>query len=205
MVAWSRITCFWPGLPRLWWRGDAKALLGALGFAAAVNLGLVSTLVWSESLPSWLLVAGWFALGAIWLGYAVHGWRLVPILRGTDAGPTGEDLFVRAQAEYLNRHWLEAEELLHELLAEREQDAEARLMLATLYRHTGRTAEGADCLTRLERTDDGQRWRVEIARERRLLETERTPLATAPPRRHEPVPAGEETVTVAGGTPVDMS
>lgn len=202
MVAWSRITCFWPGLPRLWWQGDGMALLGALGFAAVVNLGLVSSLVWSASLPTWLLVAGWFALGAIWLGYAVHGWRLIPVLRGADAGPAGESLFVRAQAEYLNRHWLEAEELLHELLTEREQDAEARLMLATLYRHTGRTAEAADCLRRLERMDAGQRWRVEIARERRLLETEGTPTETETAGRH--APAGEETSEVAGGTPVEI-
>jgi len=188
----------------LWWRGDGKALLGALGFAAAVNLGLVSSLVWSESLPTWLLVAGWFALAAIWLGYAVHGWRLIPILRGEDGSPAREDLFVRAQAEYLNRHWLEAEELLHELLAEREQDAEARLMLATLYRHTGRTAEAADCLMRLERMDAGQRWRVEIVRERRLLEMEGTPPATETVGRQEPAPAGEEKSEMAGVDPVEI-
>lgn len=188
----------------MWWRGDGKALLGALGFAAAVNLGLVSSLVWSASLPTWLLVAGWFALGAIWLGYAVHGWRLIPILRGEDGSPAREDLFVRAQAEYLNRHWLEAEELLHELLAEREQDAEARLMLATLYRHTGRPGEAADCLTRLERMDASQRWRVEIARERRLLETAGTPVATEEVDRHEPAPAGEESSELAEVGPVEI-
>jgi thioredoxin-like negative regulator of GroEL len=80
-------------------------------------------------------------------------------------------LFIRAQLEYLNRHWLEAEELLATLLAGRDQDAEARLMLATLYRHTGRFAEADECLTRLERMDSGDRWCVELARERRLLES----------------------------------
>jgi len=176
-----------------------------LGFAAAVNLGLVSSLVWSESLPAWLLVLAWSALGGIWVGYAVHGWRLVAILRSGDASPAGESLFVRAQAEYLNRHWLEAEELLHKLLAEREQDAEARLMLATLYRHTGRMAEAANCLTRLERMDAGQRWRVEVARERRLLETvaetERTPAQAA--GRPAPSALGAEARQVAGAGPVE--
>jgi len=81
-----------------------------------------------------------------------------------------EGLFIRAQTEYLNRHWLEAEELLLKLLACRERDAEAHLMLATLYRHTGRVAESGECLTRLERLDGGDRWAVEIARERWLLE-----------------------------------
>jgi hypothetical protein len=65
VVAW--ITCLWPGLPRLWWRGDWRALLGALAFAAALNLGLLSVLVWSQSLPGWLLAAGWAAIGLIWL------------------------------------------------------------------------------------------------------------------------------------------
>lgn len=165
MYALSWVTCLWPGLPRLWWRGDGKALLGATAFAAAVNLGLVSSLVWNASLPKWLLVAGWFAIGAIWTVSAVHGWRLMPVLRGTEISPDREDLFLRAQTEYLNRHWLEAEELLHEVLAKRDQDAEAHLMLATLYRHTGRSAEAGECLARLQRMDGGERWRVEIARD----------------------------------------
>lgn len=170
MVAVSWITCLWPGLPRLWWRGDWRALLGALAFAVALNLGLLSVLVWSQSLPGWLLAAGWAAIGLIWLVCAWHGWWLLPKLRGLDACPEKEDLFIRAQLEYLNRHWLEAEELLATLLAGREHDAEARLMLATLYRHTGRFAEADECLTRLERMDSGDRWCVELARERRLLE-----------------------------------
>ena len=192
MYTLSWITCLWPGLPRLWWRGDGQALLGALAFAAAVNLGLLSTLVWSDSLPSGLSAAGWIAIGAVWIGCAVHGWRLLPVLRGADPSQAREDLFVRAQSEYLNRHWLEAEELLQRLLADQDQDAEGRLMLATLYRHTGRAAEAADCLRRLERMDGGQRWGLEIARERRLLEAEGTEFATETRGRQEPVSPGEE-------------
>lgn len=171
MIAVTWITCLWPGLPRLWWRGDWRALLGAVAFAAALNLGLLSVLLWRESLPGWLLVAGWVAMGLIWLVCAWHGWTLLPSFCGLDASPDQEDLFVRAQREYLNRHWLEAEELLATLLARRDRDAEARLLLATLYRHTGRLAEADQCLTRLECMDGGQRWCVELARERQLLES----------------------------------
>jgi hypothetical protein len=203
MFGLSWITCLWPGLPRLWWRGDGRALLGALAFAAAVNLGLVSSLVWSASLPTWLLVAGWTAIVVIWIGYAVHGWQLMPVLRGMSGSQAGQDLFVRAQTEYLNRHWLEAEELLQELLVERDQDAEAKLMLATLYRHTGRKAEASDCLTRLERMDAGERWRVEIARERRLLDSAETPTPAVAAGGQEP--AREETAEVAGASPVQVS
>lgn len=191
MYTLSWITCLWPGLPRLWWRGDGKALLGALAFAAAVNLGLVSSLVWSDSLPTWLLTAGWIAIGVIWIGCVVHGWRSLPILRGA-TGPAKEDLFIRAQAEYLNRHWLEAEELLHELLAQQDQDAEARLMLATLYRHTGRLAEAGECLQRLARMDGGQRWGLEIARERRLLQVETEETKSGAEMRGPRAPASED-------------
>lgn len=170
MVALSWITCLWPGLPRLWWQGDWKALLRAIAFATAVNLGLLSGFVWNESLPRWLLAAGWLAIGLIWLAAVWSGWHVLPELREDHAGEDKEGLFVRAQSEYLNRHWLEAEELLLRLLAGRERDAEARLMLASLYRHTGRVAEAGESLARLERMDGGARWAVEIARERRLLE-----------------------------------
>ena len=77
-------------------------------------------------------------------------------------------------------------------------------MLATLYRHTGRTGEAADCLMRLERMDAGQRWRVEIVRERRLLEREGTPPATETVGRQEPAPAGEEKSAMAGVDPVEI-
>jgi len=169
MFAIGWITCLWPGLPRLWWRGDWRALLGASAFAAALNLGLFSGLLWRQSLPGWLVVAGWAAIGLIWVVCAWHGWWLLPKLRGDSPSSEKEGLFVRAQQEYLNRHWLEAEELLAQLLACRDQDAEARLMLATLYRHTKRFAEADECLTRLERMDSGDRWCLEAARERRLL------------------------------------
>lgn len=178
MIAVSWITCLWPGLPRLWWRGEWRALLGAVAFAAVLNLGLLSVLVWRASLPDWLLVAGWAALGLIWLVCAWHGWSLLPELRGLAASPDQEDLFVRAQQEYLNRHWIEAEELLARLLACRDQDAEARLLLATLYRHTGRLEEADECLARLERMDGGQRWCVELARERQLLASLSPPSAS---------------------------
>ena len=177
----------------MWWRGDWRALLAALAFAAAVNLGLVSGLVWKESLPNGLLAAGWSAIGLIWLVSAWHGWRMLAKLRGDNASCEKQDLFVRAQTEYLNRHWLEAEELLLKRLACRDEDAEARLLLATLYRHTGRVAEADECLTRLERMDGGDRWIVEVVRERRLLESSTGESKQEPPDAHEGDSGGGDT------------
>ncbi|MCH5376697.1 MAG: hypothetical protein JJ992_22255, partial [Planctomycetes bacterium] len=43
MQALSLVTCLWPGLPHLWWRGDWRALMVGVFFAIVVNLGLLTT------------------------------------------------------------------------------------------------------------------------------------------------------------------
>jgi hypothetical protein len=53
-----------------------------------------------------------------------------------------------------------------------DDDVDARLMLATLYRRTGRATEAADCLSQLDRMEAAGKWAREIARERSLLTTE---------------------------------
>ncbi len=57
---------------------------------------------------------------------------------------------------------------------------------------------------RLERMDAGERWRVEIVRERRLLEMEGTPPATEMVGRQEPAPAGAEKSEMAEVDPVEI-
>jgi predicted Zn-dependent protease len=79
-------------------------------------------------------------------------------------------LFQRAQAEYLKGSWYEAEAVLEQLLRIRADDAEARLMLATLLRHTRRIDEAGQQLRILERLDAAGPWMVEIRRERLMLE-----------------------------------
>jgi hypothetical protein len=79
-------------------------------------------------------------------------------------------LFARAQTEYLNRHWFEAESLLAEVLKRRPSDVDAHLMMATLLRHTARVDEARQWLERLGRTDGGEKWAVEVGREQELLD-----------------------------------
>jgi tetratricopeptide (TPR) repeat protein len=161
--------CLWPGLPRLWIRGDWFALATAIVFGVLLNLVLVSSFVWPELLPwSWDAI-GWIIVVMIWSGSAFLGYRSLPDLREP---PQVDDrgLFIQAQAEYLKGHWFEAESLLRKLLRHCRRDVDALLMLATLYRHTRRYDDAAKQLDRLDRLDEAVKWRWEIDQERELLE-----------------------------------
>jgi len=166
----SLFTCLWPGLPRLWWRGDWRALLTAIGFAAALNFGLVTSLLWPQSLPSSVEGVGWVVISVFWLASVWQGRRYLPERQKDTPNRENQDLFARAQAEYLKGHWYEAETLCRELLKQSEIDIETRLMLATLCRRTGRIQDAREELTKLERMDGSEKWALETARERKLLE-----------------------------------
>ena len=166
----SLFTCLWPGLPRLWWRGDWRALLTAIGFAAALNFGLVTSLLWPQSLPAAVEGVGWVVMSVFWLASVWQGRRYLPERQKDTPNRENQDLFARAQAEYLKGHWYEAETLCRELLKQSEIDIETRLMLATLCRRTGRIQDAREELTKLERMDGSEKWALETARERKLLE-----------------------------------
>lgn len=166
----SLFTCLWPGLPRLWWRGDWRALLTAIGFAAALNFGLVTSFLWPRSLPSSVEGVGWVVIAVFWLASAWQGRKYLPEPNGNARNCENQDLFIRAQEEYLRGHWYEAETLCRQLLQQSETDLETRLMLATLCRRTGRIQEAALELAKLERMDGAEEWALETARERKLLE-----------------------------------
>ena len=162
-------TCFWPGLPRLWCRGEWPSLAAAVAFGGALNLVLVSSFVWPELLPSSLVLAGWLLVLAACSISALRAYRSLPELLCV-AGVDDRGLFIRAQGEYLKGHWYEAESSLQQLLSRSPHDVDAGLMLATLYRHTRRYDEALAWLERLDRLEAAERWQWEIARERQLNE-----------------------------------
>lgn len=170
MQARSWLICIWPGLPRLWWRGDLRALLLAGIFAATVDLWLLANFVWPEFLTRTAANACGIAALTLWVFSCWEGRRWLRLwqAQSLDRGP--EDLFIEAQREYLNRHWFETEHLLLEVIRKCERDVESQLLLATVYRHTGRIAEAKERLQRLERFEGAAKWAPEIRQERRLLE-----------------------------------
>lgn len=177
----------WPGLPQLWLQGSWAGLLVAVGFTALANTLLLATLVWREWIDGDVLRVGYAVLVGIWLS----AWWLTRTERRVTCveadADKGEELvatdtrraqldqtFREAQTRYLENDWVAAEQLLLKLLHQDARDVDARLMLATLWRHQGRREEALRQLDRLERLEAADKWRVEIAAERLRLEQPQT-------------------------------
>jgi hypothetical protein len=168
MRALRWIICLWPGLSRLWLLGQWQGLVLAVGFAALLNLTLIITFVWPELLlggPTgrWIATAAWILV----LGFWIAG---VCFARREAAGPAPavthaslhDDWLQEAQTEYLKGHWLEAELALKRLLADCPQDAEARLLMASVLRRTRRWESSLSMLAACQQTPAAARWQFEI-------------------------------------------
>lgn len=158
-------TYLWPGLPQICRFGSWPGLGLAIGFAVLLNLALVGTILWDGLFTPGARKLIWAAVAITWIGSAV-GARLRR--QPTPSDPDGDD-FPHALEQYLKGNWFEAEQILARLLDRNPRDVEARLMLATLLRHTGRGQEAARQLDCLETVEGSGRWALEIARERRGL------------------------------------
>lgn len=186
------LTLVWPGLPQLWFAGSWAGLALAAGFAAVLNLGIVSSRLWTELLTPESQALIWLAAGGIWTASAALSARWVAGLRLSGPSAVDEDLFNAAQNEYLKGNWYEAEVALNRLLDRNILDVEARLMLASLLRRTGRRDEAATQLSRLSRTDGAERWRLETARlKQRIADDASEPANDSPVAVEESDTTGE--------------
>jgi thioredoxin-like negative regulator of GroEL len=111
---------------------------------------------------------GWTVIAIAWATSVWREYHRLPMV-GSEQDTAVESLLARAQQEYLTGDWFETETLLQQILKDDQDDVDARLMLATLYRHTGRLEEADVCLGQLERMEQAGKWSLEISRERNLL------------------------------------
>jgi hypothetical protein len=156
----------WPGLPQCL-QGSFAGLAIALLLAIVLNGVLIGTYGWSELFAPKVRNGLWIALAAVWLAAQVLtlGWRYPA--GGKSVSDDG--FFSQALAYYLKGNWFEAERTLNQRLASDPSDLDARMMLASLLRHTRRVDEAQQQLDMMERYEGAYRWDLEIARERRLL------------------------------------
>jgi hypothetical protein len=166
----AALASLWPGLPRLWRHGSTSALLVALGFAVLLNSVLLTSYVQPDLVVPWLRQALWWVLLIGWVANLWLSQRLVDDQRPRPSSGGDEGLFLQAQAEYLRGHWFEAESLLRTLLHATPQDVDARLLLASLLRRSGRPPEAATELRTLAATPGASKWSFEFEREQALLE-----------------------------------
>lgn len=154
-------------------QGAWSALGLAVLFAALLNLALVSTFVWTDWLPWGVGVGLWTIVAALWVVSTLWG-SPGDRFPGTSVEDDGETTpFTKAVDHYLKGNRFEAEHLLGKLLNEDPRDAEARLLLATLFRHIGRFDEAATQLQWLLRLESAGKWETEIQREFKLLDRAR--------------------------------
>ena len=159
----------WPGLPQLWLRGQWTGLAKAVGAAILLNVVLLGSFGWSELISSGMRNMLWIAVALFWTASAVTGY--VQANRRANRKPLtpAKDTFTQALDLYLKGDYFQAECLLVEMLAANERDLDARLMLATLYRHNRRYDEAAKQLDALARFEGSEKWELEIERERALI------------------------------------
>lgn len=163
------LTCLWPGLAPLWWRGRFVGLVEAVAFSLGLNLLLAATFIWPEWIAKTWTTLGWSSWGVFWLVACWRSIKQLPTLVDSKPDAASEALFTQAQTEYLKGHWYDAEKLLQTLLRKRPRDVEAHLLLATLYRHDHRLEQAGVTLDRLEQLDGAGRWYLEILTERQRL------------------------------------
>jgi hypothetical protein len=159
----------WPGLPQLWLHGSWWGLAAAMVTAAVLNLALLGSFGWSELIAPRGLRVLWLTLGVVWVASAAIAW--VGSRRQGSRVQAGSppDAFEPALDHYLRGDWFQAERLLVDLLRSSPRDLDARLMLASLWRHTGRLDEAAAQLDLLTRLEGAEKWEWEVRGERELL------------------------------------
>ena len=165
-MRWRRgCACIWPGLADLWQQGSWSGLLLALIFGLLLNFSLAASLIWTEWASPELRFAAWTGVGSFWLIGFCTAWRQT----GLDRSLLTQDLFSQAVNEYLQGNWFQAESLLEQVLRKNRRDVDAQLMLATLYRHTGRCDEARAALEQIKCWRGAEKWELEIQREREQL------------------------------------
>lgn len=183
------ITYLWPGATQLWRHGAWSSLLLAVVFGLGLNLALLSTLVWSELFSPIIRNSTWLVVVVSWAGFALFSrhWNHHELV--SSESRTSDDQFAAALDHYLQGDWFEAQRILTALIRRNARDVDARLMLATLLRHTRRFDEAAQHLAFLQRLEDAGKWELEICREWELLQQARS-AGDQPEADAAPLPSG---------------
>lgn len=208
MFASGRITCFWPGLPEAWHRGNTRGLALAILTAWLLVLLLVASFVWKAWFTLTLLRAMWVVAisGWLWLSAKNH-WQFKSLVFPT-TNRQHEERFQSAQQSYLKGSWFEAEAELQKLIQADQSDAEALLMLIGVQRRTRRFKPALRRLEQLEKLDSAAIWQFEILRERTLIlrlqqDSElqaAEPSAASPASNFESATHAENSASVNDGT-----
>lgn len=164
---------FWPGLPRLWYRGDTAALAMAILFGLALNMALVATFAWPDWLSPWSVRMLWVTLLLVSPVAAVRNYLAWPSIQHPIVPSVDRDaMFTEAQTSYLRGDYFEAEAALHGVFAGGKQDIESAILMVSILRRTRRLAQAMYCIDRLLLLDSAATWTYELKLERQRIEKE---------------------------------
>lgn len=163
------VTCLWPGLAELWWRGRLSALPAAIAFALAVNLMLLTRYIYPEWMASGLVSMAFWIGVVTWGFYVVRTVRELPAMVAPRSVSDEPDHFPAARIAYLRADWAEAERLLNGVLAIEPRDPPALLLLTGIYRHTERLEAAEILLKEILRLEVSGGWHLEVMAEARRL------------------------------------
>lgn len=158
-------TCFWPGLPELWWRGRLSGLPAAIVFAIALNLLMATWFLYPQWMSSGLVSMGFWTGLLAWGFYVAKGFRELPQLIAPRSISEEPDRFPEARIAYLRGNWVEAERLLTGVLAIEPRDPPALLLLAGVYRHTDRLEAAEVLLHEIAKLEITDTWLIELEAE----------------------------------------
>ena len=160
---WIVALSLWPGLPQIWSGQEILGLFLAAGFAACLNLAIVSNTIWTEAFPpgagsmfATLAVACWIG-GIAYTSWWV--WRCHPERFRAQI----DRLYREANEAYLQGRWNEARRRFEAILAMDDTDADVLMQLGTLYVRTEQHGLARRAFRQCLELEGGQKWRWEIA------------------------------------------
>jgi Tetratricopeptide repeat len=171
------LTCLWPGLARVWWAGDWRALFVAFLFAALLNSLAYLSVFPEYGVGETYLMFGWVAAISWWGASAHSALSELPFLLGMAVKLSKPGDLAEAQVAYLKRNFVATESIIGKILTTEPGDPAPRLLLAATYRQTGRISEARGLLSSLQREPAAFAWQFEIEADlARLERLEKTPL-----------------------------
>jgi hypothetical protein len=159
---WIATLSLWPGLPQIWSGQEVLGLILGSFFATTLNLALVARFVWTESFaPGW---SGFFAALASCLWLSSFGYTLWWVWLLHPEGHRGEidGLFREAAEAYLQGRWQEARLRFERIVAIDDTDADALMLLGTLFVRTDQPSLARRAFRQCLETERGGKWRWEV-------------------------------------------
>lgn len=184
----SRIASyFWPGYRRAWDEMDHQSAVVAIAFAWMMVFVGFNLFYWTSWYPGWLVNLATIALVAISIGHGakriLFGESLASSAITIDDLEEAERSFRLAQENYLQGSYFEAEQQLLKNLAINEADIESALLLASVYRRSGKFSESLETLAQLQLKERSDRWMTEILVEKeKVLRSKRQSSSVPPPK-----------------------